>query len=408
MVSLADDPVRYIEEPAYRRGVLERDLTVAGNEYAQERLALYALDDVGWDLLPTGDELSLPLTLSDVAALSAGEVLSFDAQRATRLEPLNMPMTDAQWLELGRRVFFEYPLRSDPIYTALVTVPGALEQSGFLQADDVWVGLRLVGDGEGGLAVAPTCAQCHASFSPDGQLSGVLSNRSMDVGAARLLVMGIESGPLPSELDSTDVADLERLGPGRTDVLPDQVFNPYALPDFGGLVDLPYLHHNANWYHHGTATLAVRCETLFITADNARSRIPRVLAWALARWLRSLPAPVPLEAEPAANATEGEQVFHDAGCAGCHVPPLYTSDREVTLDEIGTDPGAGESDVRWTGHYRIPSLRGVGRLAPYLHHGAVPTLEELFDPGRSEAGHPFGLSLDDEERAALLSFLRSL
>tara|TARA_B100000029_G_scaffold494210_1_gene557651 strand:- start:92 stop:784 length:693 start_codon:yes stop_codon:yes gene_type:complete len=230
----------------------------------------------------------------------------------------------------------------------------------------------------------------------------------MDVGLARLLVMDTQEGGLPPELDSTEAADLERLGPGRTDVLSDQEFNPYALPDFGGLADLPFLHHNANWHHRGTATLAVRCETLFITADSGRTRIPRVLSWALARWFQSLPAPTPLDEAPGPEAKQGQQVFYDSGCANCHVPPLYTSDRVVTVDEIGTDPGAGQSAVRWTGNYRIPSLRGVGRTAPYLHHGAVETLEMLFDPERTEPGHEFGLALTAEERVALLAFLRSI
>jgi len=30
-----------------------------------------------------------------------------------------------------------------------------------------------------------------------------------------------------------------------------------------------------------------------------------------------------------------------AGCGECHAPPLYTSDRLVTVQEVGTDPAAG-------------------------------------------------------------------
>jgi hypothetical protein len=61
-----------------------------------------------------------------------------------------------------------------------------------------------------------------------------------------------------------------------------------------------------------------------------------------------------------------------------------------------------------------------------LHDGAVASLEELFDPARLDAdyeprgwnppgvdkravsGHPYGLRLDADEKAALLAFLRSL
>jgi hypothetical protein len=229
----------------------------------------------------------------------------------------------------------------------------------------------------------------------------------MDVGRALILTLGYEPGALPPEIESTSVGDLDRLGPGRTDLLSDGEFNPYAFPDFGGIVDMPYLLQNANWFHTGTATLAVRCETLFITAINESRRPPRVLTWALAAYLRSLPAPAPTS-PGGPEAARGAEIFEAAGCEECHTPPLFTSDRQVTLAEVGTDPSAGASDVRWTGHYRIPSLRGVGRAAPYLHHGAFATLEAMFDPERTESGHVFGLELDAAERADLIAFLRSI
>ena len=97
-----------------------------------------------------------------------------------------------------------------------------------------------------------------------------------------------------------------------------------------------------------------------------------------------------------------------AGCDGCHTPPLFTSDRQVPLEEVGTDPEAGESAVRYSGHYRIPSLRGVGRTAPYLHHGAFESLEAMFDPERTEPGHTFGLELEEAERADLIAYLRTI
>jgi hypothetical protein len=239
-------------------------------------------------------------------------------------------------------------------------------------------------------------------------MSGVLSNRAMNVGAARLLSLGLSPGELPPEIDSTSLQDLDRLGPGRNDVLADGVFNPFAIPDFGGIVDVPYLQHNANWVHEGAATLAIRCETLFITSSGERSRIPRVLSWALSMYFRSLPAPPPLDATPMPEAARGEEVFEASGCSACHTAPLYTSDRQVTLDMIGTDRAAGDSPSRRTGYMRIPSLRGVGRAAPYLHHGAIDSLEEMFDPDRDEPGHPFGLDLPADDREALIAFLRSI
>jgi hypothetical protein len=85
---------------------------------------------------------------------------------------------------------------------------------------------------------------------------------------------------------------------------------------------------------------------------------------------------------------------------------------------VGTDPTLGESLVRGTGNYRVPSLHGVGTRGPLLHDGTVPSLAAMFDPARVTApypsrlhgagaipGHPFGLSLDGDDRAALLAFL---
>ena len=230
----------------------------------------------------------------------------------------------------------------------------------------------------------------------------------MDIGAARLLVIGFEPAELPPELDSTPLGDLARLGPGRADVLGDGQFNPYAFPDMGGLADMPFLHHNANWRHTATVTLAVRCETLFITSASQQSRIPRVLSYAIAAYFRSLAPPPPVTAQSGELEAEGEQHFEQAGCVGCHTPPLYTSDRSVSLEDVGTNPSAGESPVRATGYYRIPSLRGVGRAAPYLHDGSISTLEGMFTRGRKVPGHPWGQELEEGERAALLAFLRSL
>src|SRR5690606_26812164 len=97
--------------------------------------------------------------------------------------------------------------------------------------------------------------------------------------------------------------------------------------------------------------------------------------------------------------------FVDEGCDACHAPPLYTSSERPTLDEIGTDPSAGRSPIRGTGRWRVPSLRGVGGNAPYLHDGSVGSLEQLFDPAREQPGHRFGLELDAQARADLLAFL---
>ena len=420
---LDDNFERYRDHAGYRRAILMRDLVAGDNRYGEERRAFYGIPDAAWDALPERDWLSRPATRRDVDDIQAQRPLVFDD--VTRLVPAETPVDDAAWIALGRRVFFEFPLHASPIYEAVAKLD-RLDDVGFIAEPattperESYIGLRAFVDDDDPtetVRLGPTCAQCHASRDEAGVVTGQRANRAMDIGRARILAAGLEPGNLPPELDSTRTADFDRLGPGRADVLGDGVFNPYAFPYFGALRDLPFLHHNANWTNTQVATLAVRCETLFITSGLSTSRPPRVLTWALAKYIRSLAPSAPLDATPAQNAARGEEVFAEQGCIACHVPPLYTSDRRVPVDEVGTDASAALSDVRASGGYRIPSLRGIGRLAPYLHHGVFDSLEEMFDSARLNAprpeddgryGHPFGLTASDDDIAALLAFLRSI
>jgi mono/diheme cytochrome c family protein len=405
-----DERTSYLGDVDYRRDVLERDLTGTENDYAQHRLALYGFAGEGWEVLPEVDLPSRPLRVEETGA---GEATSWGVDDTlTTLVPEELPTSEEGWVELGRRVFFEYPLHADPVLEEVARAEGGLASVGFEVEDGAFVGVRIFRGSDGTPRLGPTCAQCHASRDEGGVVTGVRANKRMDVGAAKLLALGLVPTELPNELpneiDSTEVVDLARLGPGRTDVLNDGTFNPFAIPDFGGIADLPYLQHNANWRNARVTTLAIRCETLFITASRETTRIPRELTWALATYLRSLPPPPPASGLDAGDVARGAALFEEQGCASCHTPPLYTSARSVTVEEIGTDPSALESPSRTTGFVRIPSLRGVASTAPYLHHGAIPDLETLFDPGREEPGHPFGQGLSQEDRRLLVSFLRSL
>jgi mono/diheme cytochrome c family protein len=402
----ADEARAYLDDADHRRMVLERDLLSTDDDYARLRLARYARED-GWDGLPERDPRSGVLTRADATALREGATLEHDEARATSLRPDELPRTDDEWIELGRRVWLEYPfVRSDTLLA--VARAGRLEQLGVATWDDRYVGVRVFLDEDGAVALGPTCALCHASVEADGP-SAVLSNHALSLGGMRLLALeAAVDDEASSELDTSTVAQLELLMPGHSDPLDDGRFTPYAFPDLGGIADLPYLHHTANWVNASITTLAIRVETVYITGAGQRARIPRELSWAVAMYLRSLPPPSPLVPADEATLAEGQAVFEVAGCAGCHAPPLYTSDRLVTIEEVGTDPAAGRSPARGTGYYRIPSLRGVGRTAPYLHHGGVRTLDELFDPARSEPGHRYGLELDAGDREALLGFLRAI
>lgn len=375
-----EDPGPYLYDVAFRRAILERDLLTDDNGYAQRRLARYGIPDEGWEILPTRDPASRPLTDEDRERLAAGEPLELDPGALSSLLPAELPTDRSEWERLGERVIAEYPLRADPQYEAQVASPGFMEQSGFLRRPDGgWVGMRVFEDEDGAARVGPTCGQCHCTYDDWGVLNPTLGNKAMDVGR----------------------------GPGLADVLADGIDNPFAIPDLGGLRDMPYLQQNANWVNSEPSTLAIRCETLFITSNRERSRIPRPLVWAITAWIRAQDFPEPV-AEGGADADAGRWVFEEAGCAGCHPAPNFTSERLVSVEELGTDLAARMSPVRRTGYARIPSLRGVARTGPYLHNGAISSLEELFSPKRGEPGHPWGQELDAEDRRLLIEYLRSI
>jgi cytochrome c peroxidase len=136
------------------------------------------------------------------------------------------------------------------------------------------------------------------------------------------------------------------------------------------------------------------------TRTMAREPINRDDLEAFVAFLATLdfgpPPPVP----DAAAAKRGEAVFQAKGCDACHAPPLYT-DKEITLT------GLESKDDAFKG-FSPPSLRGVGRRAPYLHDSRAKTLEEVLEKHH----RPSQLTGKDdptaEELRDLVAFLRSL
>ena len=123
----------------------------------------------------------------------------------------------------------------------------------------------------------------------------------------------------------------------------------------------------------------------------------------------------------------------DARCMNCHHGPLLTDDQfhNVGVSNYGTrfeDLGRYKvtSDPKDVGAFRTPSLRNVGRTAPYMHSGMF-TLEELltlYNSGmpsprrkKSQADDPLfpetsarlkPLNLNEQDLADLAAFLHSL
>ena len=108
-----------------------------------------------------------------------------------------------------------------------------------------------------------------------------------------------------------------------------------------------------------------------------------------------------------------------ANCAACHSGWAFT---DSSFHDVGVasgdDIGRGRlfpSSVKLKYAFKTPTLRDVARRGPYMHDGAVATLNDviaLYDrggvdrPSRDSEIHP--LYLSDGEKADLVAFLQTL
>jgi hypothetical protein len=165
--------------------------------------------------------------------------------------------------------------------------------------------------------------------------------------------------------------------------------------------------------------------------------------FALAKFVYALQPPKNPRPAPPAMVEKGKMIFNAEGCADCHTPPLYSSNKltpakgfsipashflkyDIYEECLGTDPGLALFTRRGTGYYKVPSLRGAWNRTAFLHSGYFATLEDMFDRKRlrddyiptgykpanlktmAVPGHLYGLDLRDDEREALIAFIKSL
>ena len=136
------------------------------------------------------------------------------------------------------------------------------------------------------------------------------------------------------------------------------------------------------------------------------------------------------ENEP--TVLRGKQIFHEAGCASCHVPKFVTirtakqEEHRFQLiwpysDLLLHDMGEGLADNRPAGdaggrEWRTPPLWGIGLTETvnghtfFLHDGRARSLLEavLWHGGEAQASRDRVVDLDRDDRDALISFLKSL
>ncbi len=260
---------------------------------------------------------------------------------------------------------------------------------------------------------------------------------------------------------------LESIPPGVISRHRASTFTPVQVPDLIGVQDRKYLDRTGLQPQHSIMDL-MRYAALnqggdflanfdgFIPADvpefkklpdpgdpvKVGGRYSDEQLYALAQYVYSLKPPLNPN-KFGAEAARGKRVFREEGCAECHKAPLYTNNKLTPADgfkipadhrnrydilsrSVHTDTGLTLTTRRGTGYYKVPSLKGVWYRSMFGHSGWCASLEDWFDPKRVEdeyvptgfkpygtasyavKGHAYGLDLSEEEREALIAFLKTL
>ena len=398
---------QFLSDRAYRRRELELSLVNADDGYAQVRLAHYATGAASdWDNLP---EWNPETALVSMEFPESGSATSNEASVALALPD---PNDREALLALGKLAFSRFPTQLAPYLSVALSSPAAAAQYGLWLDETRGVGgLVRARMADGSMALALSCSSCHAAPTTNGVQDGS-ANSALDLGAAIIAAPG-------STLDPETAAHFAAWGPGRLDVTTQTGLEPARIADLRAERFQTNLQQDATLSMRGETTLAIRIETLLITASGQVLRPPRVVALALAAYIESFADTLPSAAAANSAAPVGARVFQ-ATCASCHVPPAL-SGPAVPLAVIGTDQTLGLSSDRGTGLYRVPSLHGVGTRGPLLHDASLPSLAAMFDPARDTSaftqrlhgtgavtGHRFGLDLPEADRLALLTYLSLL
>jgi cytochrome c2 len=296
-------------------------------------------------------------------------------------------------------------------------------------------------------AVGIQCALCHSvvddSLAPGiGHRLDGWANRDLNVGAIVGLSPDLSAVAGVLGVDQPTVRKvLASWGPGKFDAglfLDGKAFRPDGksaatlIPPAFGLAGVnlhtwtgwgSVTHWNAlvaNLEMHGKGTfydprlndpvqfpVAARADNHF---GNVRSDPDLVTATlpALDLYQLAIPSPAPPRGsfDPAA-ALRGKQVFESkAGCATCHVPPLYTepgwnmhAGSEIGIDDFQADRAPDRK-------YRTSPLKGLWthQKGGFYHDGRFAALDDVVN----HYDTAMGLALNAQERADLVQFLKSL
>lgn len=110
-------------------------------------------------------------------------------------------------------------------------------------------------------------------------------------------------------------------------------------------------------------------------------------------------------------ALRGKTVFFSkqTNCASCHSGPYYTDStpgEKIIRHNVGT--GEDDPSEKMGPEYDTPSLLGIYRTAPYLHHGKAATLADVLTTQNKGDKHGKTSHLSQDQISDLVEFLKAL
>src|SRR6185295_5662922 len=251
------------------------------------------------------------------------------------------------------------------------------------------------------------CATCHV--------------RTKGFSDGRVTAIGVPGRPLARHAPT--LWNLAWAGPvfwdGRARSLEEQVAGPIITPDEMAQPMAPLIARLASDKNYARAFAKAFPENPRVTEDNLKKAIAtfeRTLVSPPTRFDRWIAGD---GAVLSAREADGFRLFAGkAGCANCHSGWAFTDHAFHDIGLPSEDRGRGAVlRLPAVEHaFKTPSLRETGRSAPYMHDGSLATLAAVV---RHYAGgiveRPTlspdlrrGLTLSEDERAALVAFLGTL
>jgi hypothetical protein len=314
-----------------------------------------------------------------------------------------------------------------------------------LRADAV-VGVHATFDNGAITGVGIRCALCHSTVDDSlsrgfGKRLDGWANRDLDVG--KIIALAPTLQPLATVLNVSEETVrtlLTAWGPGKFDaqlLLDGRGFRPdgrtaaVLIPPAFGLAGVNHHTWTGAWgsvtyWNAFVANLEMQGEGTFfdprlndpvkypIAAQHGRHDVrspnDRVTAKlpALHFYQLAIPAPVPPAGSFDADAAErGAALFTGAaGCARCHVPPLFTEPgwNLHTPQEVGVDDFQASRSP--DGRYRTAPLRGLWshQTGGFYHDGRFATLDAVV----THYVGLLGFTLSANERRDLIEYLKSI